>query len=303
MALRWTGLVLVAGCVVVGASASTPVFTFNEGHWPCTRIPSIILAGSDTLLAFAECRDRIGDGCVPQHPIKPTQPKCVCMKRSTTNGSSWDAAPRCVAPPGSNQPLAVFHRSTSTTVLHFNLNGTVHQITSQDNGLSWGEPRSLADALTPLCANANAGPGRGVQLSTGADAGRLVMVGWDKKYPTPDRHDCVWYSDDAGRNWAISQTPIPEMNEAQVAETLLPAGYSSGDGNADAASAAATSAVYFNSRTRGNITGKPSECRASSLSTDGGAHFALPVKWNPTLTEPGHGCQGSVLGLPVHAPK
>ena len=27
MALRWTGLVLVAGCVVVGASASTPVFS------------------------------------------------------------------------------------------------------------------------------------------------------------------------------------------------------------------------------------------------------------------------------------
>ena len=27
------------------------------------------------------------------------------------------------------------------------------------------------------------------------------------------------------------------------------------------------------------------------------------MQWNPALTEPGHGCQGSVLGLPVAQPK
>ena len=75
------------------------------------------------------------------------------------------------------------------------------------------------------------------------------------------------------------------MNEAQVAEV------------------APNGAVYFNSRTRGNITGKPSECRASAISRDGGESFELPVRWNPTLTEPGHGCQGSVLGLPTAKPK
>jgi sialidase-1 len=304
-------LLLAAACCVVAAASSaageaalaaadgTTVFTHNEGHWPCTRIPSVILAGENNgqeaaLLAFAECRDRVGDGCVPENPIVPTAPACVCMKRSTTNGSTWDASPHCVAPAGSNQPLAVFHRPSGTTVLHFNWNRTVHQMTSTDNGLTWRAPRSLAVSLTPLCASANAGPGRGVQLAKGPHAGRLVMVGWDKKYPAPDRHDCVWYSDDGGSSWTISQTPIPEMNEAQVAETLLPP---------PTPGATSPSAVYFNSRTRGNITGKPSECRASALSTDGGGHFALPVQWNPILTEPGHGCQGSVLGLPVDNPK
>jgi hypothetical protein len=67
------------------------------------------------------------------------------------------------------------------------------------------------------------------------------MVGWDKKYPSPDRHDCVWYSDDAGGHWTPSQTPIPGMNEAQVAETMLPA--LAGD-----AGIGGSSAVYFNSR-------------------------------------------------------
>ena len=27
------------------------------------------------------------------------------------------------------------------------------------------------------------------------------------------------------------------------------------------------------------------------------------MQWDPALTEPGHGCQGSVLGLPVAQPK
>ena len=245
--------------------AAATVFTFNEGGWPCTRIPSVVLAGNDTLLAFAECRDRTGDGCVPEHPIAAAQPKCVCMKRSLDGGTSWDAAPRCVAPAGSDQPLAVFHSATNTVVLHFNLgrfnvNSTVHQVTSTDNGEHWGAPRSLAAALGPNCASANAGPGRGVQLSSAAapHAGRLVMVGWDRAYPDPQRHDCVWYSDNAGADWQVSETTIPMMNEAQVAQ-------------------AADGAVYFNSRTRGNITGKPGEVRASALSTDGKCNSSLRV--------------------------
>ena len=116
-------------------------------------------------------------------------------------------------------------------------------------GLSWSEPRSLEKELGSKCRSANAGPGRGMQLSTAAKTpGRIVMVGWDKAYPAPDRHDCVWYSDSAGEEWKLSETLIPDMNEAQVAEALH-------------------GEVYFNSRTRGNISGKPSECRATARST------------------------------------
>lgn len=281
-------LATVATVLCAPDAPGTTVFSYNEGHWPCTRIPSIILAGHSTLLAFAECRDRTGDGCKPDRPVKPTLPACVCMKRSETNGSTWDSTPRCVAPPGSTQPLAAYHSGSGTTILHFNVNGTVHQTRSIDDGRSWGRPRSLASDLTPLCAASHAGPGRGLMLSRGEMDGRLVMVGWDKAFPASDRHDCIWYSDDAGETWTISKTTIPLMNEAQVAEVVLPEG---------------GRAVYFNSRTRGNIPGKPSECRASSLSRDYGAHFMLPVQWNPVLTEPGAGCQGSVIGLPIGNPK
>ena len=142
----------------------TTVFKFNEGGWPCTRIPSIILAGNSTLLAFAECRDRTGDGFVPAKPAKTTKSACVCMKRSIDGGMNWSgSAPRCVAPDGSDQPLAVHHRESGTTILHFNLNSTVHQVTSKDAGLHWSAAVSLGSALGKLCGSSNAGPGRGVE--------------------------------------------------------------------------------------------------------------------------------------------
>ena len=46
------------------------VFSFGEGGWPCTRIPSVVLAGGGVLVAFAECRARVGDGCQPKAVIK-----------------------------------------------------------------------------------------------------------------------------------------------------------------------------------------------------------------------------------------
>ena len=131
-------------------SSSVPVFRFGEGGWPCTRIPSVVLTNT-TLLAFAECRPRTGDGCLPVAPIQPTRGTCVCMKRSTNSGASWDAAPKCVGPEGvpdeqvsgtagalssggSNQPLAAVERKTGKAILHFNAgaNHTVHQITSTE---------------------------------------------------------------------------------------------------------------------------------------------------------------------------
>ena len=120
------------------------------------------------------------------------------------------------------------------------------------------------------------------------------MLGWVKAYPDPSRHDCLWYSDDHAATWTVARTRIPLMNEAQLAEVL----------QQEPGTFTATTEVYFNSRTRGTsgFPHKPSECRATARSRDGGATFALPVVWDQALPEPGQGCQASVLGVPVRAP-
>lgn len=49
------------------AADSAVVFHYGEGGYPCIRIPSITRCGG-LLHAFAECRTRTGDGCVPSVP-------------------------------------------------------------------------------------------------------------------------------------------------------------------------------------------------------------------------------------------
>ena len=186
----------------------------------------------------------------------------------------------------------MYDEAAKLLVLHFNgADSVVQQVTSADNGKHWSSITEIGKSvLAPTCdPSTHAGPGRGLQLSASSAApGRLLMVGWDGKYPDPKRRDCVWYSDDHSKTWKLSSTTIPLMNEAQIAE--VPAG------------AGGATEVYFNSRTRGNITGKPAEVRATARSTDGGDSFALPVVWDAALPEPGHGCMGSSLGLPAAKP-
>ena len=60
-------LLSLASCAV----NYTTVFVHGEGGWPCIRIPAITQCGG-MLHAFAECRTKTGDGCIPTAPEKPT---------------------------------------------------------------------------------------------------------------------------------------------------------------------------------------------------------------------------------------
>ncbi len=75
-----------------GSIPSVTVFEHGEGGFPCIRIPAITRCGSSgTLHAFAECRMRTGDGCVPTKSeaaeetkeaglsMKPLRHKCCCI--------------------------------------------------------------------------------------------------------------------------------------------------------------------------------------------------------------------------------
>ncbi len=89
--------VLALVSVVVISDVGVDVFTVWEGGYPCIRIPSITQTPSGTLVAFAECRGWIGDGCDPQGIakdekialMKNTNDRWVCSKRSTDGGQTW----------------------------------------------------------------------------------------------------------------------------------------------------------------------------------------------------------------------
>ena len=98
--------------------ASVAVFQHGEGGYPCIRIPAIARCGG-LLHAFAECRTRTGDGCVPTLPLTPETVAGVCYKNSSDDGASWSTLTLVVS--GATQPTVVCEQQTRTLILQFNV--------------------------------------------------------------------------------------------------------------------------------------------------------------------------------------
>lgn len=185
--------------------------------YPCVRIPAIIRPAAGVLLAFAECRHSVGDGCNPTG-LKSTGPRDVCTRRSTDSGGSW--SPLEVLVRNAGQDTAVWDELTKTVVLQYDGEGGVgrsnQQVLSTDMGLTYSKPAAQTGGQT----GASAGPGRGLQLSKNNPhaPSRLLFIGHKGAYV----EDFIWYSDDNGNTYNVSSTPtgnsLPLMDEAQLVE-------------------------------------------------------------------------------------
>ena len=74
----------------------------------------------------------------------------------------------------------------------------------------------------------------------------------------------VWYSDDGGKSYKLSETILTKMDEAQLVEV------------------GERGKVLANMRNN-HLTS--CECRATATSTDGGKSFG-PISYDPTLVSP-----------------
>ena len=119
-------------------------------------------------------------------------------------------------------------------------------------------------------ADQGCGKGRGLQLKHGPKAGRLLFIGGSAA------GDRVYFSDDHGASYQLSETLIPQMNEAQLAELPSPPG-----------------TVIANMRVSANAT-FPADVRGIAISTDSGLTFghARPA---PDLIAPANGCMASAI--------
>ena len=77
------------------------------------------------------------------------------------------------------------------------------------------------------------------------------------------QYDLVWYSDDGGKTYTLSETVLEKMDEAQLVEL--------GDGR-----------VMANMR-NDHLTS--CDCRAVTISSDGGKSFGN-ITYDPTLISP-----------------
>ena len=217
----------------VEATTAVELFRFGDGANSCVRIPSLLsIPGSGVVLALAECREFVGDGCYPWANDNATlhlpgwgASRYICSRRSTDYGRSfgpnmhnitkmrsWN--PSTLWDPRRKQVLLIFNDASSWLRHRPDGGGTPWLVRSSTQGLSW----SAAKPFTVLGPRPHAasqgfdlGPGRALALQSG----RIVVGGATSKAlgecpSRPDGGICkqltsfVLYSDTGGDSWRVS---------------------------------------------------------------------------------------------------
>jgi len=291
MAYLLCTMAMAASLPTVGQQAAGPVFTqmdiFISGLDDVNiyRIPSLIVAPSGAVLAFAEAR--AGDDGDPTDLVlkrslytgPPGPPrKLNGYLRVFGYGVNWERM-RVVLPGNGNaimNPTPVLDESSGRIWLfcyevrgglaeHIKdpFKGRILLTWSDDEGVTWAESRDMTGELARFIP----GPGVGIQMRSG----RLVIPGyWSQAAGAPSR-SCVVYSDDHGKTW---------LRGAQVS------------GNTDESQAVELSDGVLMLNCRSN---RGQKCRYVALSRDGGETWYKEYD-EPALLEPV--CQGSIIRQP-----
>ncbi|PIM71783.1 laminin G [Streptomyces sp. JV178] len=267
----------------------------QDPGYACFRIPAIVRSTAGTLLAFAEGRVL---NCGDAADID------LVLKRSTDGGRTW--GPLQVVNEGAGDthgnPAPVVDRETGRIVLAETYNTgrtdsascdvpcdrTPHLQYSDDDGLTWSEPRSLAERIRPAHWNSwyATGPVHGIQLTRGRHAGRLVL-GVNAETWADGRvsanHAALVTSDDGGESWRIGATdtwPIATDGTFRQKPSEL------------TLTERADGSVLVSGREQ---DGTDLGHRSQTVSRDGGRSFTSPFRALPDLYMPQ--VQGSVLRL------
>ncbi len=208
-----------------GPSPRVTLFDSGKEGYPRYRIPAVIVAPNNDVLAFAE--GRVAGGGF-------TGDIDIVVKRSTDSGKTWGPV-RKIADDGPHTfgyPTPVVERQTKTLWLLFtrsrgddlekdivNLKSKertrVFVMSSKDNGHTWSAPRDIsATVCNPKWTWYGLGSGIGLQLQSG----RLAIPAYHNVEGSRDFSSHVIYSDDRGETWQLGGDVGGETGECQIAE-------------------------------------------------------------------------------------
>nr|WSY50329.1 exo-alpha-sialidase [Streptomyces sp. NBC_00886] len=283
------------------STAPTPEFeqqvlfkASQDPGYACFRIPAVVKTDDGTLLAFAEGRVL---NCGDAADID------IVVKRSTDGGRTW--SPLQVVNHGGGDthgnPAPIVDRETGRILLAETYNTgrtdgascsvpcdrSPHLQYSDDDGLTWSQPRDLSDEILPPNWNSwyATGPVHGIQLTRGRHKGRLVFgvntETWDGSRVTANNAALI-VSDDGGDHWKIGAT-----DSYPIA--------------ADGTWRQKPSELTLTERTDGSVlvSGREQDGtnlghRTQAVSRDGGDSFTAPFRDLPDLYAPQVQC--STLG-------
>jgi sialidase-1 len=271
--------------------SEAPLFVSGQGGYNTYRIPAIVRGTDGTLLAFCEGRKSSANDAGDID---------ILQRRSTDDGQSWGPM-MLVQEEGGNasiaigNPAPVVDETTGNIFLFFcRNNDRVFYTSSSDHGVTWSVRMEVTGAVKqPTWGWYATGPGHGIQIKRGAQAGRLIIpcdyrvgVGGEDSGPPGTQ---VIYSDDHGASWHLgaeaAATPEVYPNENQCVELVAPA-------------AGGGSQLYFNARKLGQAGSAPG-MRVDTTSNDGGLTYSRPYASRLDLVCPlfNGGVQGSLQRL------
>ncbi len=208
------------------------LWTSGGGQYDTYRIPALAVTTQGTILAFCEGR---------KQNRSDTGDIAMLVKRSNDNGITWsdqkivwdDLGHTC------GNPSPVVDATTGTIWLLMTWNrGDDHErdivkgtsintrrvfvTSSDDDGVTWTEPQDITDDVKQENWTWYAtGPGHGIQMLYGEDAGRLVIPCDHIEAETNKYYSHIIYSDDHGQSWKLGgRSPQDQVNECEVVELV-----------------------------------------------------------------------------------
>ena len=259
---------------IINTNSISKVTVFNAGDdgIDSYRIPSLVTSKMGSLLLFCEARK------ISSTDKTPTD---IAFKRSTDNGKTWSDI-KIIAAGGSNafmDPCALVDKITGKIFLfatlwpaddHSKLSNTAWVVTSEDDGVTWSEPRDITkEIVAPGHYIGGFGPGSGLQMIGSPFKNRLIIP--TRQTDGKKSKNRTIYSDDHGRSWQVGKE-APDGGEYQIAESPK-------------------STLIYNLR-----GGKGKRIVANSY--DGGASWVNShIDFQLQSSIDYGGCQGSVLGI------
>jgi len=238
--------------------SETVPFTAGQGGYHTYRIPAIVRSTNGTLLAFCEGR---------KNSTSDSGDIDIVLRRSTNNGVTW-LAQTIVQEEGGNSTITIGNPAPVVDWLtgHIHLlfcrnNDRVFHTVSTNDGISWSVRTEITSAVKLAHWGWYAtGPGHGIQLQRGAQAGRLV-VPCDFNTTNGVNGAHVIHSDNHGATWQLgainSASGGVNPNETMCEELV-------------ATSAGGGARIYFNTRDQGGVA---PGTRGEAWSGDGGSSF------------------------------
>jgi len=180
------------------------------------RNVGLIQCPNGDLLAFVEAR----------HGVNDHTEKDVLMRRSKDRGMTWGPYEEVWGHldedhAGWKDPAPVVDETTGRLFYFMNTNESEKRLfymTSDDSGYTWSDPIRISDSLLrPEWKRWRNNPGPGIQLKVGQYKHRMLIPGHIVTHE--NRHySVVWYSDDHGATWQVSDTAVQGSDEVSVIE-------------------------------------------------------------------------------------